>query len=177
MALVVRSGEPAGVIVPAIRRIVNELDPAVAIYQVETMRDVVRASTARLKLVLTLMTAAALITLALGTVGLYGVMAYRVALRTREFGVRVALGADPHRITQLVAGRGILLTTFGIAAGFILYAIAAPILRTFLFGVTVADPATLVGATLVLICTAAFASWLPARRAGRVDAAQALRAE
>jgi putative ABC transport system permease protein len=91
--------------------------------------------------------------------------------------VRVALGADPQRIARLVASRGLLLTASGVAAGFVLYALTASFLRAFLFGVTVADPATLLGATLVLLGTAAFASWLPARRAARVDPAQALRAE
>jgi ABC-type antimicrobial peptide transport system permease subunit len=144
---------------------------------VEAMNDVVRSSTAQLSLVLALMTTAAAITLVLGTIGLYGVMAYMVALRTREFGVRVALGADPKRIARLVATRGLVLTASGVAAGFVLYAVAAPFLRAFLFGVTVTDPLTLVGATLVLLGTATVASWLPARRAARVDPAHALRAE
>jgi ABC-type antimicrobial peptide transport system permease subunit len=100
-----------------------------------------------------------------------------VALRTREFGVRVALGAEPKRIARLVATRGLLLTASGVAAGFVLYALTAPFLRAFLFGVTVFDPATLVTATGVLMCTAALASWLPARRAARVDPSHALRAE
>lgn len=176
MALVVRSSGPADAIVPAVRRIVQELDPTVPIYNIEAMGDVVRASTARLSLVLALMTTAAVIILALGTIGLYGVMAYMVALRTREFGMRVALGADPKRIARLVATRGLLLTANGVAAGFVLYALAAPFLHAFLFGVTVTDPVTLAAATFVLLGTAALASWLPARRAARVDPAQALRA-
>jgi len=104
-------------------------------------------------------------------------MAYMVALRTREFGIRVALGANPKRITRLVATRGLALTAMGITAGFVLYAMAAPWLQSFLYGVTATDPATLAAATLVLVATASLASWLPARRAARVDPAQALRAE
>jgi len=104
-------------------------------------------------------------------------MAYMVALRSREFGVRVALGANPRRIARLVASRGLLLTAGGVAAGFVMYAMVAPFLRAFLFGVTVTDSTTLVGATLLLLGTAMFASWLPARRAARVDPALALRAE
>lgn len=177
MALVVKSSEAIGTLAPAIRGIVHRLDPTVAIYNVEAMSDVVRASTARLSLVLALITTAAAITLVLGTIGLYGVMAYMVALRTREFGVRVALGADPKRIARLVATRGLMLTASGVAAGFALYALATPFLKAYLFGVTMSDPATLVGATLVLLATATLASWLPARRAARVDPAQALRAE
>jgi len=137
----------------------------------------VRASTARLQLTLTLMAAAAAITLVLGTIGLYGVMAYMVTLRTREFGVRVALGADPSRIARAVAVRGLELTAVGVVAGLALYALAAPFLRAFLYGVTAGDPVTLAGVTLALAGTAAFASWFPARRAARVDPAVALRAE
>jgi predicted permease len=177
MALVVRSSGPAGAIVPAIRNIVQELDATVPIYDVETMDDVVRASTARLALVLALMTSAAVITLLLGAIGLYGVVAYMVALRTREFGVRVALGATPGRIARLVATRGLVLTASGVAAGFVLYATAAPFLQAFLYGVTATDPVTLGAATLVLTATAVLASWLPARRAARIDPLQALRAE
>lgn len=176
MALVVKSDGPATALVPAIRRIIHAIDPSVPAYSVEAMEDVARASTARLSLVLALMTTAAAITLLLATIGLYGVMAYMVALRTREFGVRGALGADPRRIARLVAGRGLALTVGGVAIGFVLYAVAAPLLQSFLFDVTVTDPATLLAATLVLVGTATLASWLPARRAARIDPVQALRA-
>jgi putative ABC transport system permease protein len=177
MALAIRTaGQPAAV-VPAVRQIVRDLDPTVPIFNVELMSDVVRASTARLELTLTLMAAAAVITLVLGTIGLYGVMAYMVALRTREFGVRVALGADPSGIARAVAVRGLKLTAVGVVAGLALYALAAPFLRAFLYGVTAGDPATLVGVTFALAGTAALASWFPARRAARVDPAVALRAE
>ena len=177
MALVVRTSGPPTPVVAAVRRVVRDLDPTVPIFNVEAMSDVVRASTARLSLTLALMSAAAAITLVLGTIGLYGVMAYMVALRTREFGVRVALGADPQDLARAVAVRGLGLIGSGIAGGFVLYAIAAPFLRAFLYGVTPSDPLTLVGAALALIVTGSLASWLPARRAARVDPAQALRAE
>jgi ABC-type antimicrobial peptide transport system permease subunit len=100
-----------------------------------------------------------------------------VALRTREFGVRVALGADPRQIARAVAMRGLRLIAGGVAAGFVLYAMAAPFLRAFLYGVSAGDPVTLVGVTLALVGTASLASWVPARRAARVDPAEALRAE
>ncbi len=177
MALVVRTSESPTAIVPAVRRMVRDLDPTVPIFDVESMSDVMRASTARLSLTLMLMTAAAAITLVLGTIGLYGVMAYMVALRTREFGVRIALGADPEHLARAVATRGLALIATGVAAGFVLYAMAAPFLRAFLYGVTPSDPLTLAGATLALVGTASVASWLPARRAARVDPAEALRAE
>ena len=177
MALVLRTAGPPAAAVAAVRRIVRDLDPTVPIFNVEAMSDVVRASTARLSLALALMTAAAAITLLLGTIGLYGVMAYMVALRTREFGVRVALGASPRQLAQAVAFRGLALIGSGVAAGLVLYAIASPFLRSFLYGVTASDPVTLTGVTLVLVGAASLASWLPARRAAHVDPAEALRAE
>jgi hypothetical protein len=131
MALVVKSTLAPETLVPAIRRIVRDLDPTVPIFNVTTMHEVMRASTARLSLTLTLITAAAAITLLLGAVGLYGVMAYMVALRRREFGVRVALGATSNHIARLVAKRGLALTVGGIAAGLVLYALAAPFLQAF----------------------------------------------
>jgi predicted permease len=177
MALVIKTAVPPETIVRGVRRIVRDLDPTVPIFNAETMSNVVRASTARLQLMLTLMAAAAAITLVLGTIGLYGVMAYMVALRTREFGVRVALGANPQHIAQAVAKRGLTLVAGGVAAGFVLYAIAAPFLRAFLYGVTASDPVTLIVVTLALVGTASLASWFPARRAARVDPAEALRQE
>lgn len=103
--------------------------------------------------------------------------AYMVALRAREFGVRLALGADPDHILRLVVERGLVLTAIGVMAWLVLYAPTAPQLRAYLYEVTVADPATLAAATLALLATACFASWIPARRAARVAPAQALRAE
>ena len=177
LALVVRTAGSPGAVVASVRQVVRDLDQTVPIFNVESMDDVVRASTARLSLTLVIMAAAAAITLLLGAIGLYGVMGYMVALRTREFGVRVALGADPRHIAQAVATRGLRLTAAGIAAGFVLYAIAAPFFRTFLYGVTASDPFTLGGVTLALVATGAIASWFPARRAARVDPAEALRAD
>jgi ABC-type antimicrobial peptide transport system permease subunit len=177
MALVVNTSEPSAAVVENVRRVVRELDPTVPIFNVASMSDVVRASTARLSLTLMLMSAAAAITLVLGTIGLYGVMAYMVALRTREFGVRMALGADPRGLTRTVAVRGLRLVAGGIVTGFVLYAMAAPFMRAFLYGVTPTDPLTLIAVTLALALTASIASWIPARKAARVDPADALRSE
>jgi hypothetical protein len=177
MALVVRTAGPAAGIVAPVRRIVRELDPAIPLFNVESMRDVVRASTARLSLLLTVVTAAAAVTLLLGAIGLYGVMAYMVALRTREFGICIALGADPGSLARSVVLRALLLVVGGVFGGLVLYALVTPVLRGFLYGVTAADPVTLGGATVALLATACLACWLPARRAARVDPAVALRAE
>jgi predicted lysophospholipase L1 biosynthesis ABC-type transport system permease subunit len=177
MALVVKTAGSGDGVDAAIRRIVHDLDPAVPIFNVETMRDVVRASTARLSFTLAAMTAAAVVTLLLGAIGLYGVIAYTVALRTRELGIRIALGADPGSLARSVVLRALAVAMSGVLGGFVLYALVTPVLRGFLYGVTIADPVTLFGATVALLATASLAGWLPARRAARVDPAVALRAE
>jgi predicted permease len=177
LALVVKTSGSAAPAIAAVRKIVRDLDPTVPIFNVAPMSDVVRASTARLSLVLTLISAAAVISLVLGTIGLYGVVAYIVALRTREFGVRIALGADPRLLARSVAMRGLVLIAFGVGAGIVLFIVAAPFLRAFVYGVPTSDPLTLGSAALALIATASIATWLPARRAARVDPAEALRAE
>lgn len=176
LVLAVRSSDPSEAVISEIRQIVRSLDPTVPIFEVRSMNEVLSASTSRLSLALTLLTAAAAITLLLGGIGLYGVMAYMVALRTREFGVRVAVGADPKRIAGLVIARGLALTACGVAIGLTMYAIAAPALQAFLYAVTITDAVALTAATLVVTATALAASWLPAQRAARVDPANALRA-
>ena len=177
MALVLRSNGPSSALLPAIRAIVRDLDPTIPTYNIVAMADVVRASTAQRSLALAMTAVAAAAALLLGMIGLYGVMAYWVALRTREFGIRVALGADAARIARIVAVRGLMLTIAGIVAGLLVYALGAPVLRAFLFGVTETDPVTLAAAALLVLATSSVASWLPARRAARVDPAEALRAD
>jgi predicted permease len=177
MVLVVKTAGSAANVVGSVRQIVRELDPSVPTYNEQPMSDVIRASTARLSFTLALMSTAAVITLILGAIGLYGVVAYMVALRTREFGVRIALGADPRRLATTVALSGFTMIASGIGAGLLLFAIAAQFLRSFLYGIAANDPLTIAGATLAIVAIASIANWLPARRAALVDPATALRAE
>jgi putative ABC transport system permease protein len=177
MALVVKTiGDPA-VVTTAVQRVVRELDPTLPTFDVRPMSAVLRASTAQLSFTIVMLGTAAVITLLLGAIGLYGVMAYLVSLRSRELGVRIALGAQPQAIARMMTNQGLVLTAFGILAGLGLFAATARFLRSFLFGVEPNDPLTLVSASLVLIVLAGLASWIPARRASRVDPADALRAE
>jgi putative ABC transport system permease protein len=177
MSLVVRTaGEPT-TIVPAVQRVVRELDPGLPLFDVRTMRDVAAASMAQLSFTILVLGAAALVTLVLGAVGLYGVMAYVVSLRTRELAVRIALGATPSAIVRMLTAQGVLVTAVGVGGGLALFVFVARALRSLLFGVAPTDPVTLAGASALLVAIAALASWLPARRTSRVDPADVLRAE
>jgi predicted permease len=177
MALVVRTpGDPTAVI-GAVRSAVHDLDPALPLFDVKSMTTVFAASMAQLWLIIVILGGAAIVTLILGGVGLYGVMAYVVTLRTKELGVRIALGAQPRAVAAMMTRQGLAITALGVGGGLALFALVARFLRSFLFGVAPSDPVTLVAASLMLGAIAVLASWIPARRASRVDPAEALRAE
>jgi predicted permease len=177
MGLVVRTaGDPATIMRP-VQRVVHELDPTLPVYDVKPMTEVVRSSLARLSFTMLIIGVAGVVTLLLGAIGLYGVIAYVVSLRTREIGVRIALGAQPRAVARMVTRQGITLTVVGIAAGLVLFALVARFIRSLLFGVALSDPLTLGAVSLVLLAIAALASWIPARRAARVDPLEALQAE
>jgi putative ABC transport system permease protein len=177
MALVIRTtGEPTAM-TSAVQRVVRDLDPGLPLFDVRPMSAVASSSMAELSFTIIVLGAAALVTLVLGAVGLYGVMAYVVSLRTRELAVRIALGATPSAVIGMLTKQGVAVTGFGIAAGLMLFVVVARMLKSLLFGVASMDPVTLASASLLLIAIAAFASWLPARRTSRVDPADVLRAE
>ena len=177
MALVVRTaGEPSA-LAPEVRRLVQELDPTLPTFDVQPLSATIRASTARLALVILILGGAAAVTLLLGTIGLYGIMAYVVTLRRRELGIRIALGASPRTVSAATIRAGVALTGVGVVMGLGLFAVASQFIHRFLFGVAPWDPISIAGASLILLAMAAVASWFPARRAGRVDPSEALRAE
>ena len=120
---------------------------------------------------------AAGVTLLLGVVGLYGVVAFIVSLRTRELGLRIALGATPREVATMVVRHGLLLSAVGAAVGAGISVVVAQFLKAILFEVTPLDPAALGGAIVVVAGCAVVASWVPARRAARLDPVRALRAE
>jgi len=132
---------------------------------------------AQLSFTMTVLGVASAVTLLLGAIGLYGVIAYIVGMRTREFGVRIALGAQPRSVATMVARQGVTLTGIGIVFGVALFALVARGLRSLLYGIEPGDPLTLAAVSLVLVAIAALASWIPARRAARSDPMEALRAE
>lgn len=177
MALVVRTtGEP-NAITPTIQRALRDLDPTLPLFDVRAMTDIMAGSMAQLSFTIIVLGAAALVTLILGAIGLYGVMAYVVSLRTRELAVRIALGATPSAVVRMLTRQGVAVTGFGIGGGLVLFVIVARALKSLLFGVASTDPLTLASASLLLVGIAALASWIPARRTSRVDPADVLRAE
>lgn len=177
MGLVVRTASEPTSISAAVQRAVRELDPTLPLFDIRTMTEVTAASMAQLSFTIIVLGAAALVTLILGAVGLYGVMAYVVSLRTRELAVRIALGATPSAVVRMLTKQGVAVTGFGIAGGLVLFMIVARALKSLLFGVASTDPLTLASASLLLVGIAALASWIPARRTSRVDPADVLRAE
>ena len=177
MTLVLRTrGEPMAA-APAIRAIVARLDPLLAISSIQTMDEVRSASLARDRFLTILMLAFAAVGMLLGVVGIYGVVAQLARRRMREMGIRIALGARANQVQWLVVRHGIVLTGMGIALGVAGAALATKVIESLLYGVAPIDPITFVAVPVLVLFTAALASWLPALRASRADPTQVLRAE
>ena len=170
------SGDPAQ-LVPAMRRAVAKIDPNVAITEAQTMPAVVALATARTRFDLLLLVAFAGVALTLAAVGIYGVISYGVSQRTRELGVRMALGAGQGEVLAMVLRQGMALALIGTGLGVAAALALSGSMRSLLYGVGATDPATFAAVCVVLLLVAALASYLPARRASRVDPATALRAE
>jgi putative ABC transport system permease protein len=176
--LVVRtSGDPAGVSA-AVSRAVQSVDPDVPLYQVRTLESIVSDRVAERRLAAILISIFGTLALALAAVGIYGVMSYAVTQRSHELGIRLALGAQRNDILKLVIRSGMLLAGMGLVIGFAAAFFGlAPLVASVLFHVTATDPPTYAVAPLVLLAVALLASWIPARRATRVDPMIALRYE
>lgn len=178
LELVVRTSldDPTSV-VSSIRRTVADLDPLVSVDDVRTMTSVVAHSLARVSFILALLGIAAVIALALSAVGTYGVIAYLVAQRRSEIGLRMALGARAAQVTNMVLGHSLRLAAIGAFVGILAAVATTHLLASLLYGVRPIDPLTFIAAPLFLLAIAGLASMAPARRAARVDPVEALRAE
>jgi len=175
--LVVRAkAAPAG-LVRGVRSAVLGIDRNIPVYNVATLRERLDAAVADRRFNLTLLALFSLLALVLAGVGLYGVLGYMVTERTHEIGIRMALGAERQRVLLLILRRGLALAALGIAVGLPASLLAGRVLRSSLYGISTADPATLVLIPLTLLAVALLAAWLPARRATRVDPIVALRNE
>ena len=174
---VVRSQPGAGDIVPRVRDAVRDLDPQASLQNIATMDQIVSNWLTRPRLYAVLLGVFASIAVLIAAIGIYGVVAYAVAQQTREIGIRIALGARRWRIVSLVLGRSLVLTAIGIALGLVCAAAAAQDLRAMLFGLSPLDPVTFVAVAATFACVAVLASFIPARRATRMDPLTALRCE
>jgi len=162
--------------VPA-RRIVKEMDPLLAIIGVRSMDEVMDFSVARPRFTMLLLGVFGAVALMLAGIGIYGVMSYAVKRRTREIGIRMALGGKPRDVLLLVVGQGMRLAVVGLVIGIAVGFATTRLMRRLLYGVSATDPFTFAAIALLLVGVAFVASWVPARRAVRTDPTAALRAE
>ncbi|HKQ04030.1 MAG TPA: ABC transporter permease [Blastocatellia bacterium] len=170
------TGKPESLIEPA-RTQIRALDPDLPITHVRTMDEVEAQSVWQPRLYTILFGVFAAVALLLAAVGLYGVMAYTVTMRTHEIGLRVALGARSGDVLKLIAGQGIKLALIGVGSGLIAALLLTRLMATLLFNTSVNDPLTFAGIALLLVLVALLACYLPARRATKVDPMVALRYE
>jgi putative ABC transport system permease protein len=176
-SLVVRTGIEPEALAGAVRRALRAVDPDVAVSSVKPMRDFLVASIAPRKFNLVLLLALAATALLLAAGGLYGVITYLVTQRTREIGVRLALGAQRSDILSLILGHGFRLVIAGVAVGLAGAIAATRLLSSLLYATSATDPFAFAGVTALLILVALFASYFPARRAMKIDPMEALRYE
>ncbi len=175
--LVVRvDGDPARFL-PVLRREVRELNARIPLANPRPLETVVTRSASRTSFTMVVLGVASLVALLLGVIGIYGVVSYVVSQRTREIGVRMALGAAGSAVRGMVLRQGMLLAGVGVVLGLVAAAAASRLLASLLYGVSATDPLTYAAVAALLTAVAAAASWIPARRAAGVDPATALRNE
>jgi putative ABC transport system permease protein len=177
MTVTVRGASDPLALVGAIRSEVEALDPDVPIADVRLMEDYVADAMAQPRFTLTLVSLFAALALLLASIGLYGVIAYSLRQRIQEIGVRVAFGAGESSIVRLLVGHGMALTLAGVGLGLAVALIVTRMASSLLFGVSAIDPITLAGVPLLLVGVTSVASYLPARRATRIDPVKALRGQ
>ena len=175
--LLVRTASDPRALLPSIRAVVHAIDPQLPVFAMRTMDEAIAASIATHRSSATLVGAFSILALFLGALGLYGVLAYSVTRRTREIGIRIALGSPRAKICGLLVRQGIIMVGLGILVGVLVSLSCGPLMRHFVYGVTPHDPVIIIGVTALLAAIAIFACWLPARRAMRVDPMVALRYE
>jgi ABC-type antimicrobial peptide transport system permease subunit len=156
---------------------VRDLDPTLTLFNVQTLEDQIEQSLQPQKMVVVLLTIFGALALMLAAIGLYGVGSYAVSQRTREIGVRMALGARPSSVLSLVLGNGMLLVGIGLAVGLVVSFFVAGAMAALIVGVNPHDPLTFAATPVLLAIIALVASYVPARRATRIDPLLALRTE
>jgi predicted lysophospholipase L1 biosynthesis ABC-type transport system permease subunit len=173
----IRTAADPTALTAAVRREVTALDPGVPVYDLRPLAESLRRQTATGRFGSLVLTAFSTVALLLAAIGIYGMLAFVVGLSSREIAIRIALGATGRSVTALVVRQGMLLVIIGVLLGLVGAALATDALSSQLYGVTATDPATLAVVSLTLLATALVASYLPARRATKVDPQLALKAE
>ena len=177
MTFVVRTATDPASLMPRIRAEVTALDPNVPVADLATLRSWVTEAMAPTRFLLALTSTFAVLALILAALGLYGVIAYSARQRTREIGVRVALGATDRDVRRLILGHGLVVAAVGIVLGLAASVALTRVVSSYLVGVSATDPVTFAGVPVVLLGVSALASYLPARRAATIDPVRALREE
>ena len=176
-AFALRTMSAPSAMVASLRQVAHEVDPTIRIRDVRSLNDVVNTSLHQERVLAQLGGFLSIFALTLACLGLYGVLSFSVAQRTREIGVRMALGAQRKDVLSLVVGRGLKLALLGLALGLIAAFAVTRFVSGLLYGVTPTDPVTFGGVSLLLLLVAGLASWLPARRATKLDPMTVLRHE
>jgi len=177
LTFAVRAEAPMAAVMPAIRQAVQAVNPGLALEDVQTQATQDFSTLGSERLLAKLGAAFALLGLLLAAIGIEGTMAYAVVRRTRDIGVRMALGADGGQVARTIAREALVIAGYGVVAGAALSLAVGKLIASQLYGVTARDPWTLAGAAALLLMVAALAAWLPARRAAAVDPLKALRCE
>ncbi len=177
MMIFARTTQDAAVLAPSVVARLRQVVPAAPIYDIQPMAARVASASSQARFSAILLGLFAFVALTLAVTGIYGVMSFAVAQRTREIGIRIALGADRRRVLSLILREGGLLAVVGAGLGLAAALASTRVLRGMLFGVTTTDPWTYAAMIVVLAAAALMASWLPARRAARVDPMVAIRAD
>jgi predicted permease len=177
MSVLLRTRASASEAAEELREAVNEVDPLVPVTRVRSLNEVVAASVAAPRSLAILLLAFGVVALLIGSVGVYSLIAYIVSWRTREIGIRLAMGAMRWEIVGAIVKQSLLLAAAGSAAGMVAAALLMQFLRSFLFGVSVLDPLTFCTVPVVMLLLAMFAAWIPARRAAGIDPMETLRNE
>ncbi len=177
MTVVLRTSVDPISLVPALREQVRDLDKNLPVFGVQTMDEMLSAEVASQRFNAGALAGFAGLAVLLAAVGIYGVMAYAVSQRTREMGLRMALGADAGNVLRMILGQGLRLAVIGVILGLVASFALTRLMSGLLFGVKPSDPETFVLVTGALLIVAVVACWIPARRATRVDPVIALRYE
>ena len=177
MNFMIRSVLPPMSLVPAVRKAVADIDRNLPIEGITTQKLLLKKSLRYERLLASLSGSLALLGLALSCIGLYGIMAYNVARRTGEVGIRKALGARPWDVARPILREVLLLTAVGMVIGLPVALALVRVIRFCFYGIEPHDPLTMIGAAVIMLTVAALAAWIPARRAAKIDPMEALRYE